>query len=1090
MSSGQQDQRRPPRRGAAERSAALNTNLLASGKSPSKARKQGGVPQGSEPPEAGVATASIPQVPKGKKTRKGQAKKSTVQQEGNGLDAQSSHPIDSELPPTPSPAKTSSPHASPSALQVNVATQGPGPLAGQGPPPAPSLASTQPATVAVEPVAQKDPPPAPPPEELVETLPATLCLRNLLWTGGIAPHCGLITYPRLIHSFRLSHLLLVNPIHHLLLPSTVNISQRILIDNTLHHLVDGTPPLADNSLPLAVNIHAPHLANDIHAPPLTDDIHAPHLANDIHAPPLTDDIHAPPLASNIHAPPLTDDIHAPPLTDDIHALPLLDGCHMKEPEERREPEEGGHKEPPRAAGAGGDDATTATPMGRIPESHLSAARETIEQIDAIIQAASEKYSISQDFLVRSFMKDRGIKIKDETSWNLFQQKVTFERKLAGDTKALSREEVASQFQEFKDQHEDWEDQLEAFKDIHEITKVQNKTYLNQQRHFEKLFNILVHYAKRAHLSHFEVMIAIAGSTIFQNDALNRLYFTPGLVDFSKKRLGIEDLELLGLIMTEACDAVAGPVTAAVHDHIVANRESEVDEGEGPSKLKKGKSKMPGSSTGTGPRKQKVASTTTIVTENTEPPRPEDVVLATGETIDIPIAKDSISNGATYEQKVDWLKPIVKSIVVKANLRTKAKNLPWGRLPRNLAQAGWCLINYPANSKMPGEIPPGVDPETYNGEGIRALKRPELHALIKEMLRSNAPGWKLVKGDPELMRDSRTPVIIQAPPVFTQEEEDYLLATKGKAGGSSKARTLPLERGRRLYKNLSYDTLGPRYTVQEDSDSDDSDPRPVQEQRKPKAAGKPKARTKGKEKAMADGPSIPPQASSSTSVVQDVPPPFFPPPTQAHEVPHTSHQPQSLPPPNPIRASHSPAPPPVSEGQVGLPIIEGGGMAGPTGPLVLPQAPQASILASQPAHHHQRHTSWSATPVMQQGIVGAYGHDNTASLMASGQGPVPSGPGYNYGYHHQGPAQPSYAWHGAQPNPQYVYRGSAPAEYYYQPQPPPHQAHVQTPHPLPTWQVQQLQPAAVPDDASTCIVPQAGTGGNIGLESSRANSDAA
>jgi hypothetical protein len=50
--------------------------------------------------------------------------------------------------------------------------------------------------------------------------------------------------------------------------------------------------------------------------------------------------------------------------------------------------------------------------------------------------------------------------------------------------------------------------------------------------------------------------------------------------------------------------------------------------------------------------------------------------------------------------------------------------------------------------MPGEIPPGVDPETYVHEGIRAIKRPVLHAFVEELVHPEALALELVKGDPD------------------------------------------------------------------------------------------------------------------------------------------------------------------------------------------------------------------------------------------------------------------------------------------------------------------------------------------------------
>jgi hypothetical protein len=86
------------------------------------------------------------------------------------------------------------------------------------------------------------------------------------------------------------------------------------------------------------------------------------------------------------------------------------------------------------------------------------------------------------------------------------------------------------FQEFKDENEDWPEQLEAFREVHILARMQDKTYYGQQRDLERLFEVFEMQAERARLAHFEVMFAIVGSTIFQNDALNCLYFTPGLTE--------------------------------------------------------------------------------------------------------------------------------------------------------------------------------------------------------------------------------------------------------------------------------------------------------------------------------------------------------------------------------------------------------------------------------------------------------------------------------------------------------------------------------------------------------------------------------
>lgn len=90
--------------------------------------------------------------------------------------------------------------------------------------------------------------------------------------------------------------------------------------------------------------------------------------------------------------------------------------------------------------------------------------------------------------------------------------------------------------------------------------------------------------------------------------------------------------------------------------------------------------------------------------------------------------------------------VLNYTVAKGGLRTSTKTLPWARLPPLLAEAGWCLINYPANTQMPGEVPPGVDTQKYIHEGIRAIKRPALAEFAKELVHPQSPSWKLIKGD--------------------------------------------------------------------------------------------------------------------------------------------------------------------------------------------------------------------------------------------------------------------------------------------------------------------------------------------------------
>jgi hypothetical protein len=92
--------------------------------------------------------------------------------------------------------------------------------------------------------------------------------------------------------------------------------------------------------------------------------------------------------------------------------------------------------------------------------------------------------------------------------------------------------VSSRYEAFRQTHENWQEILDAYKDVKQVEKVTGRTYLLQQRELEKIYEAMQIQAERAHLLHFEVMFSVVASTIFQNDALHRLYFSPGLKNVS------------------------------------------------------------------------------------------------------------------------------------------------------------------------------------------------------------------------------------------------------------------------------------------------------------------------------------------------------------------------------------------------------------------------------------------------------------------------------------------------------------------------------------------------------------------------------
>jgi hypothetical protein len=111
------------------------------------------------------------------------------------------------------------------------------------------------------------------------------------------------------------------------------------------------------------------------------------------------------------------------------------------------------------------------------------------------------------------------------------------------------------------------------------------------------------------------------------------------------------------------DAVAKPATELIRDTIVRNRESDGPSVQGQSEesSKSKKSKQEKKQTKKQETKQG-SSSVTIITENVAPPNPEDVVLADGEVIVIPLNRSFDAVNATYEQKVEFLKPVMKRII--------------------------------------------------------------------------------------------------------------------------------------------------------------------------------------------------------------------------------------------------------------------------------------------------------------------------------------------------------------------------------------------------------------------------------------------
>jgi hypothetical protein len=84
--------------------------------------------------------------------------------------------------------------------------------------------------------------------------------------------------------------------------------------------------------------------------------------------------------------------------------------------------------------------TTSKATGRTSDAENTATRETIKELNEVIQAASDKYSIPQENLVRAFMKDRDQQMRQDSVWNVFQKMFAYRNKMKGDTKVYTREE--------------------------------------------------------------------------------------------------------------------------------------------------------------------------------------------------------------------------------------------------------------------------------------------------------------------------------------------------------------------------------------------------------------------------------------------------------------------------------------------------------------------------------------------------------------------------------------------------------------------------------------------------------------------------
>ncbi|RXW18545.1 hypothetical protein EST38_g7308 [Candolleomyces aberdarensis] len=566
--------------------------------------------------------------------------------------------------------------------------------------------------------------------------------------------------------------------------------------------------------------------------------------------------------------------------------------------------------------------------GRRSDTVYDATRATNRKLTAVLNEASEEYGLPTEIFFRAFLRERDYQKRTDSNWNAFQQWEAEQNRLNGIAEVPPRSEVSSRYEEFKRENENWQEILDAFRDVKQVEKASTRTYLLQQRELEKIYEAFEIHAERAHLLHFEVI--------------------PGLKEFSKKRLDIPNGELLALVMTEACDGVAKPTTQHVKKHIVKNQKQNqfLTQFTDNSGQQSGEDEPSGT---------KQASSTTIVTKNKSPPIPADVVLASGERITISIPKGTHPEKAKYEQNVAFLKSLVDDVIEKGSLRTNTTTIVWARLPGLLAEAGWCLMNYPADTPMPGEVPPGVDAQRYIQQGIRVIKRGKLAEFVWELIRVGSPDWELVKGDRQLMLKNRMPVIIQAPPILSTKQEKQLLSwKKGKTPGGSALVSPPAsEFGRRLFANIASDELGPRYIVDNDACAAREEvmkTKGVEKGRddestfnkQPRGGGKAKGKGKGKVTSPAASPSPEPSGLFGDVDLPQVP---MPPP---HDQPRTTTYapPPQRPPPRGNSAALPPSIPPPRGGSVAPPPPRGSSVA-PRGSLAPPPHRGSSIAPPPP-----------------------------------------------------------------------------------------------------------------------------------------------
>ncbi|KAJ2912546.1 hypothetical protein MD484_g7864, partial [Candolleomyces efflorescens] len=1094
MSDAPEDSRRYPRRGAGAKSRALNTEILASGKSSTKPQCQskdgvspapGQIAGPSDPPAPApkakpTARSKPASQPKQKGGKKGKGKKAVADVAPAVASADNPHPendhrLDQSSVPPPSPAAGESRAEDHSTTQPPPAPAPPPappavPQAPVVPPPAPTPPPAPPAVpqAPVVPPPAPTPPPVPPPAPPV--VPETPAVPPPAPTPPVPPAAP----PVVPEPPAVSPRLPPAPPAVLRAPAVPPLAPRPPPAPPAVLQGPAVPPLAPRPPPAPPTVlqgpAVPPLAPT--APPVPPPA-PPAVQQHDAARPSVFDSALPPLPHAVLTnPALTDRGRSrcsdSTLSDNVSETQSEGGDIGRDEEQwgdlfggdyprnesrssrqsetaSRRSFPGGQEDDDDGADDGADRDEGSAPGipkqptgGRRRDAVLESTTLVNQELNRVLQAASEEYEIPQEIFVKAFLKERELINRGESTWNIFQRMIAAEKKEKGEGKE-SREETSARFQQFKLDNEDWEAQLDAFHELYLLDRLGAKTYLSQQRDMERLFRIFQIHADRAHLAHFEVIFAIIGSSIFQNDALNRLFFSPGLKNFSIKRLGVSDEEFLGLLMTEACDTAAEPVTEFVRDTISRNRDpakpgpaSEAPDSPKPAEAKKGKNQAK--------KDKKGGSTTvTIASRDINPPRPNEVVLPTGETIVIPIKKDAVVEDALYDENLKFVKSIVRSII----------------------EAGWCLRNYPANTQMPGEIPPGVDVKKYIHEGLRVIKRPALAAFVREIIHPDSPRWELVKGNRHLMETNCMPVIIQAPPVLSPEEEERLIASKksGKTAASGSNKPLPQEFGRRFYCNTSYDYLGPAYVVRDEldevfvSDDDDDDSEPDTKQARAKSRGKGKAKAKGKAKGRGKGKvagkplerSLSPPAQQAAVGSTPAPQVMVNPPTPQSQPPAHAALQQYQPPL--LTPSTQPHP---------------GSLSPHIMPAALPPSPVASSLTLPPdprgivtqphqagAHHgaaHQVHPSHghSQPPWIAPG-----------NYQAVSPTPVPyAGQQYGYAYH-QVPSgsQPGgqnhpYQWTGPGSS-QVMYAPNPSADFYYnQGQHQPGHHWVPSPHGLP------------------------------------------